>query len=150
MGKKYQFGFTDWGKKWIDAMEKIDYNENRLPRGRSYAKNGKVVEININKKNVINARVQGTRFTPYKIKISLNKFTAEDKNIIKLIFSENPNLIANLLIGKLPIELDDLMKKMIFIYFLNLGRILMLIVLVLIGLILVNILLLFIILLLMK
>ncbi|MBF0345758.1 MAG: hypothetical protein HQL06_16205 [Nitrospirae bacterium] len=38
MNRRPTYGNTWWGKAWIKAMEKIDINTNRLPRGRSYAK----------------------------------------------------------------------------------------------------------------
>ena len=75
MGRKYVFGKSWWGQKWVEALEKIDVDTNRLPRGRSYAKKGAVLDIKIQKNFKIAARVQGTRPTPYKEDISLPLFT---------------------------------------------------------------------------
>lgn len=46
MGRK-QCGKTWWGKAWVDALTRIDYNTNRLPRGKTYANTGKVKDIQI-------------------------------------------------------------------------------------------------------
>ena len=38
MPKTKKFGNTWWGNSWVEAMELIDYNTNRLSRGKSYAR----------------------------------------------------------------------------------------------------------------
>ena len=50
-----QFGKTWWGEHWLKSLDNIDFN-NRLPRGASYARNGRVEEIKI-KENQISAKV---------------------------------------------------------------------------------------------
>lgn len=50
-----QFGKTWWGKSFLQALTDIDYS-NRLPRGRNYARNGYVKEINT-ANNRIDAKV---------------------------------------------------------------------------------------------
>jgi uncharacterized Zn finger protein len=68
-----QFGKTWWGENFLQALTDIDYS-NRLPRGRSYARNGYVAEIKT-ANNRINAKVKGSRRTPYKVEIILPLFT---------------------------------------------------------------------------
>ncbi|NUV00005.1 hypothetical protein XO12_07845 [Marinitoga sp. 1154] len=111
MGKRIIYGKTWWGKKWIEAMEKIDYNTNRLPRGKRYANKGLVLEIRINRNSDIVARVQGTRNTPYKEKISLKKFTSKEIEKIGEIFSDNPFIAGQLLNGILPEEMFELLQN---------------------------------------
>jgi hypothetical protein len=38
---------TFWGKAWCDNLESYSDFENRLPRGRSYVKNGSVCDLQI-------------------------------------------------------------------------------------------------------
>lgn len=90
-----KFGKTYWVKQFLNALENIDFN-NRLPRGRSYASNGKVKKITI-KKNEIDAEVKGTQPLPYKIKINIPKFTAEQKDRVTRYVVENPMILAALL-----------------------------------------------------
>ncbi|KJU85088.1 helicase, SNF2 family [Candidatus Magnetobacterium bavaricum] len=101
MAKRTTFGNTWWGKAWVTAMEKIDYNTNRLPRGRRYANNGSVREIKISEGNV-KAKVKGSRPSPYKIDIELPKFTEKQIKEIEGIINDNPALCSMLSIGQLP------------------------------------------------
>lgn len=59
---------TFWGKAWCNHIESYSDYDNRLPRGRSYVRNGSVLDLNI-EKGVINALVSGS--SVYKIKISI-------------------------------------------------------------------------------
>ena len=43
-----QFGHTWWGQAWIDALEgRADLDPNRLPRGRTYARQGHVNRLEL-------------------------------------------------------------------------------------------------------
>ena len=45
-----RFGTTWWGRLWITALEQLgDDFENRLPRGRTYVRNGSVCHLAIGK-----------------------------------------------------------------------------------------------------
>ncbi|MEW6771045.1 MAG: SNF2-related protein [Bacillota bacterium] len=104
MASRRSFGKTWWGNAWIEAMERIDYNTNRLPRGRRYAGGGMVKEIQVENGEVL-ARVKGSRPTPYRVKISLRKFDEKQKAKIKAVIAENPVLASQLSLGKLPEEM---------------------------------------------
>ncbi len=104
-----QFGQTWWGEQFLKALTDIDYS-NRLPRGRSYARNGYVASINI-VNNSIDAKVKGSRRTPYRVQVTVPLFTnTEKKKLIKAI-SEDPLLLSNLLNRTLPHELNEIAKK---------------------------------------
>ncbi|MGQ9498623.1 MAG: SNF2-related protein [Desulfotomaculales bacterium] len=104
MATRRIFGKTWWGNAWVEAMERIDYNTNRLPRGRRYAREGMVKEIEVVNGEVL-ARVKGSRPTPYRVRISLKKFGRQQKEKIKAIIAENPALASQLSLGKLPEEM---------------------------------------------
>src|ERR1039457_629181 len=38
---------TFWGKAWCDNLEQYSDFENRLPRGRTYVRNGSVIDLQI-------------------------------------------------------------------------------------------------------
>jgi len=59
---------TFWGKAWCDNLEAYSDYENRLPRGRTYVRNGSVVDLQISKGNVT-ALVSGSEL--YKIEIKI-------------------------------------------------------------------------------
>ena len=111
MGRKYEFGKTWWGKEWVKALESIDKDTNRLPRGRSYAKNGHVISINVSSDAVVIAKVQGTRPRPYREKIRMNLFGLKEIEKIQEIIDLRPDLASQLLIGNLPEELNKLLDE---------------------------------------
>src|SRR5665213_3728981 len=56
---------TFWGMAWCDHLESFSDYENRLPRGRTYVRNGSVIHLSIDM-GKIEALVQGSSL--YKIK----------------------------------------------------------------------------------
>src|SRR5689334_18104369 len=67
--KRGSFGTSWWAKRWIAVLESFNIGA-RLGRGRSYARNGQVLAIDIDK-GKITARVQGSRPKPYAIAIQV-------------------------------------------------------------------------------
>src|ERR1700719_3439198 len=62
-----------WGKSWCGNLERYSDYENRLPRGRTYVRNGSVVDLKITKGEVV-ALVSGSEL--YKVKIAIKPVTA--------------------------------------------------------------------------
>lgn len=72
---------TFWGKAWCEHLEKFSDYENRLPRGRTYVRNGSVCHLSISK-GKIEAFVSGSEL--YKIKINISPLSANKwKNVRK-------------------------------------------------------------------
>jgi len=109
MAVRRTFGKTWWGNIWVEAMERIDYNTNRLPRGRTYARNGNVLDIDIENGQVL-AKVQGSRPRPYDVKINLKKFSPKEIAKIKEIIASNPAIASELSLGKLPESLLSILE----------------------------------------
>ena len=86
-----QFGQTWWGKQWLEALTHID-NSNRLPRGRTYARNGSVKEIAI-EGNVIRGKVKGSMPRPYKVTVALSLFSMKERDVIVTMFVDDPLLL---------------------------------------------------------
>src|SRR5580658_6797124 len=59
---------TFWGKAWCDNLEAYSDYANRLPRGRTYVRNGSVVHLEVSQGKVT-ARVSGSSL--YKIEIKI-------------------------------------------------------------------------------
>jgi uncharacterized Zn finger protein len=59
---------TFWGKAWCDNLESYMDYENRLPRGRSYVRNGSVVHLEV-RAGQIEAMVSGSVL--YRVKIGI-------------------------------------------------------------------------------
>jgi len=58
-----------WGKRWCDMLEKQADFENRLPRGRTYARNGSVVHLAI-AKGELTAVVSGSELYDVRITVA--------------------------------------------------------------------------------
>ncbi|MCE5330808.1 MAG: DEAD/DEAH box helicase, partial [Bacteroidales bacterium] len=98
-----QFGKTWWGEHWLRSLENVDY-DNRLPRGASYARNGYVKEVKI-KENMINAKVAGSRPTPYKVNLIVPPFFEEQVEVLMEGIIKRPALISKLLNRELDPEI---------------------------------------------
>src|ERR1700687_1383930 len=59
---------TFWGKSWCENLESYSDFENRLPRGRTYVRNGSVVDLQIGP-GKITALVSGSAL--YKVTIEI-------------------------------------------------------------------------------
>ena len=59
---------TFWGKAWCDNLESYSDFENRLPRGRTYVRNGSVIDLHL-KPGKIEALVSGSDI--YKVSITV-------------------------------------------------------------------------------
>ncbi|NOX08759.1 MAG: helix-turn-helix domain-containing protein [Gammaproteobacteria bacterium] len=71
---------TFWGEAWCDHLEKFSDYDNRLPRGRTYVRNGSVCHLTISKGKV-EAIVSGSEL--YKIKINISPLSANKWNNIR-------------------------------------------------------------------
>ncbi len=100
------YGQTWWGSEWLKALSHIDYS-NRLPRGRNYANKGAVRDIKING-NIINAKVQGTRRTPYKVQLGIPEFSEQEKAAMTNAIIADPLLLSKLLNRQLPRQLNQI------------------------------------------
>ncbi|MEW6553736.1 MAG: SWIM zinc finger family protein [Actinomycetota bacterium] len=111
MAARTAFGRTWWGEAWVEAMERIDYDTNRLPRGRRYARNGSVLEIHLEGDGTLRARVQGTRRQPYKVSIKLKDFTRAQASKVKLLVASSSAIASELSLGKLPERMLGLLEN---------------------------------------
>jgi uncharacterized Zn finger protein len=65
---------TFWGKAWCDNLERYSDYASRIERGRTYVRNGSVVDLQIAPREVT-AMVSGSEL--YKIKVSINEVGAK-------------------------------------------------------------------------
>ena len=60
---------TFWGKAWCDNLERYSDFSNRLPRGRTYLRNGSVVDLQLAEGEVA-ARVSGSSLYKVSVKVA--------------------------------------------------------------------------------
>lgn len=87
-----------WGKSWCHHLESFSDYENRLPRGRTYARNGSVCHLDINA-GKIESIVSGTEL--YNITIKIQKLNKNRWKSIKNKCSGQVGSILELLQGKI-------------------------------------------------
>ncbi|MCG2711391.1 MAG: hypothetical protein L6416_03595 [Candidatus Omnitrophica bacterium] len=98
---------TWWGKSWNINLESYADYSNRIGRGRSYVRNNAVLDLQI-KSGIIESLVQGTRNTPYKVKIKIKALKKDTwKNIKKACQGEFDSL-QELFEGKFPKSLSEI------------------------------------------
>jgi uncharacterized Zn finger protein len=64
-----QIAKTFWGKSWCQNLERYSDYANRLPRGRSYARSGCVVDLKV-AAGVVKARVSGSRLYRVNVRVA--------------------------------------------------------------------------------
>jgi uncharacterized Zn finger protein len=89
---------TFWGKAWCDNLEAYSDYENRLPRGRTYVRNGSVVDLQIGKGKVT-AQVSGSEL--YRIEIKIKPLAASLWKSIQAECAGKIDSLIELLQGKL-------------------------------------------------
>src|SRR5437660_8867875 len=60
---------TFWGKAWCENLERYSDYANRLPRGRTYVRNGSVVDLQISPGAIV-ARVCGSELYKVELKVA--------------------------------------------------------------------------------
>jgi uncharacterized Zn finger protein len=98
--KRGRFGTTWWGRRWIDTLEGFSIGA-RLARGKSYARSGQVLSIDIEKGHV-ESSVQGSRAGAYEVSIQLKEHSQADWKTIARALREQPFFAARLLAGEMP------------------------------------------------
>ena len=105
--KVQKIGATWWGQRWIEALEQLSANySNRLARGRTYARAGRVHDLEV-APGKVTARVTGSRPTPYKVTLRLAALGAAawDKAVAEM--AKQAMFAAELLAGQMPKEIDQ-------------------------------------------
>ncbi len=106
--KRGEFAESWWAKRWIAVLESFNIGA-RLGRGRSYARNGQVLSIDI-EKGKVEARVQGSRAKPYEISIKVKPLSVADWKKLTKVLSSQVIFTAKLLSGEMPQDIEQAFK----------------------------------------
>jgi uncharacterized Zn finger protein len=101
---------TWWGKAWNENLERYADFSNRIGRGRSYVRNGAVLDLRIHPGKVA-ALVQGTRAKPYEVSINIHEISGTDWNRIKKASEGQLDSLQELLSGKFPKALGEIFME---------------------------------------
>src|SRR5436309_2571210 len=107
--KRGQFGASWWAKRWIAVLESFQIGA-RLQRGRSYARGGQVLLIDVGKGKV-KAKVQGSRPTPYDVGIMVKELAAKDWDRLVEALAGQALFVARLLAGEMPQDIEKVFQQ---------------------------------------
>jgi uncharacterized Zn finger protein len=97
-----------WAKAWCKNLESYSDYANRLPRGRSYVRNGSVVDLQI-APGVINALVSGSAL--YRITITIKPVKQAAWKALKTNCAGQVDSLMDLLQGKLSAQVMEIITR---------------------------------------
>jgi uncharacterized Zn finger protein len=100
-----EIGSTWWSKRWIGVLESFSMGT-RLTRGRSYARQGQVLSIDV-EPGIVKAKVQGSRPKPYDVKIRLKPLADQDWDQVTESMASQAIFAAKLLAGEMPTNIEE-------------------------------------------
>ncbi|MBI3409115.1 MAG: SWIM zinc finger family protein [Planctomycetes bacterium] len=103
------FGKSWWARRWLAVLESFNLG-GRLSRGRSYARGGQVLSIDIEEGRV-HAKVQGSRPKPYEVEIKVKPLTKAQWQAVANALSRQALFAAKLLAGEMPQEIEQVFEE---------------------------------------
>lgn len=98
---------TWWGIAWNNNLERYADFASRIERGRTYVRNGAVLDLKIEPGQIIGL-VQGTRIKPYDVGVVIDPLNPQTIAQIKNACSGNITSLQELVEGKFPASLAEM------------------------------------------
>lgn len=102
--KRGGFGTSWWAKRWIAVLESFNIGA-RLGRGRSYARGGQVLAIDVDT-GAVTAKVQGSMPQPYAVSIQVTTLSDADWKRVTNELASQALFAAKLLAGEMPQDIE--------------------------------------------
>jgi uncharacterized Zn finger protein len=103
--KRGPIGEQWWSRRFIDVLESLGL-ASRLSRGRSYARSGQVLALEIGTGHVT-AMVQGSRVKPYRVRLTVDPLTTRQWRAVEAALGGRAVFRARLLAGEMPAEIEQ-------------------------------------------
>ncbi len=103
--KSGAFGKSWWAKRWIATLETFDLGS-RLTRGRSYARSGQVLSVDI-QPGRIRAKVQGSQAKPYGVDMEVKTLSEAEWQRVAEALSGQALFAAKLMAGEMPDAIEE-------------------------------------------
>jgi uncharacterized Zn finger protein len=94
-----------WSRRFLEVLESLGL-ASRLSRGRSYARSGQVLALDIGTGHVT-ATVQGSRPKPYKVRLTVTPLTTRQWAAVEEALAARAVFRARLLAGEMPAEIEE-------------------------------------------
>jgi uncharacterized Zn finger protein len=99
------FGQHWWARQWLAVLEGFNLGA-RLGRGRSYARKGQVLSIDVGA-GAVTAAVQGSRPQPYRVRIAVRTLSADEWVRVAGVLAVQAAFTARLLAGEMPEAIEE-------------------------------------------
>jgi uncharacterized Zn finger protein len=93
-----------WSQRFTAVLEGYGLGP-RMERGRRYARSGKVTDLAV-KAGRLEARVQGSRATPYRVSVRSEAASKAQWRSLEMLFASRLGWAAQLLAGEVPANLE--------------------------------------------
>jgi uncharacterized Zn finger protein len=103
------FGESWWAGRWQAVLESFRVG-GRLARGRTYARQGQVLNIDI-REGKVTAQVQGSRPQPYSVSIAVKELSDEQWKLVAEKLSQSALFVAKLLAGEMPRDIEKAFEQ---------------------------------------
>jgi uncharacterized Zn finger protein len=103
--KRGPIGEQWWSRRFIEVLESLGL-ASRLSRGRSYARSGQVLALDVGTGHVT-ATVQGSRPRPYRVRLTVVPLTTPQWVAVEEALAARAIFRARLLAGEMPAEIEE-------------------------------------------
>ena len=93
----YKIAKTFWGSSWCENLERFSDFENRLPRGRTYVRNGSVIDLQI-EPGKVSALVSGSEI--YEVEITVTPLAKARWHKLRTACADGIDSLVELLQGR--------------------------------------------------
>jgi uncharacterized Zn finger protein len=104
-----EHGKTWWSQCFLELLESFGVGS-RLERGQSYARGGQVTELDV-EPGIVLAKVQGTRYTPYRVRIRAQLLSEHQWRRAERAIAAQALPLAQLLAGTMPPDIQELLEQ---------------------------------------
>jgi uncharacterized Zn finger protein len=99
-----------WARRWTDVLENFEVGR-RLGRGRIYARQGQVLELEIGQ-GFVTAQVQGSRDAPYLVRMRFSMLSSTDWKKVTKELAADPVLGPGLASGQMPEGVEEVFERL--------------------------------------
>lgn len=96
-----------WGRSWCANLERYADISNRISRGKTYIREGRVIDLRTTE-GKIEGLVQGSSRRPYKVDIDIEPLSEERKSEILSKCGNRIENLDSLLSGDIPSDIEDI------------------------------------------
>jgi len=100
-------GESWWSQRFIELLESFGLGS-RLERGLAYARAGQVTELDV-EPGIVLAKVQGSRYTPYRVRIRSKVFSEYQWRRAEKAIAARAMTLAKLLAGEMPQDIEEVL-----------------------------------------